>query len=262
MPTVADIVRELESLAPPDLAEDWDNVGLLVGDRSGDVTRLMACLTITPGVVGEAIEHGADLVVTHHPLPFRALKRLTTDTVEGGMLWRLAGAGVAVYSAHTAFDSAADGVNQQLAEGLGLAGITPFAPSDRDDGAGVGRFGALGEGVTLDVLAAEVKRFLGVDAIRVVGSPDGPLRRLGVACGSGGSLFDAAVAAGCDAILTGEASFHDCLKCQSLGVALLLAGHYASERFAVERLATRLGAALEDVACWASRVESDPLRPA
>src|SRR6476469_6879970 len=123
MPSVAAIADFLEVFAPSVLAEYWDNVGLLVGDRSRNVSRIMTCLTITPVSAAEAIAEQADLIVTHHPLPFKALKRLTADSHEGQLLWDLIGARVSIYSPHTAFDSAREGINQRLAEGLGLTNI-------------------------------------------------------------------------------------------------------------------------------------------
>src|SRR5881392_170879 len=106
MLTVAAVLDFLEQFVPPSLAADWDNVGLLLGDRTAEVRRVMTCLTVTPASAAEAIEGGVQLIVTHHPVLFRAVKRLTTDTTEGKMLAGLIRAGVAVYSAHTAFDDA------------------------------------------------------------------------------------------------------------------------------------------------------------
>src|SRR5690348_2475658 len=106
MATVSELARFLDAFAPPALAESWDNVGLLVGDASRAVTKVMTCLTVTAESAREAIAGKAELIVTHHPLPFRPLARLTTDTPEGRLLWELIGAGVSIYSPHTAFDSA------------------------------------------------------------------------------------------------------------------------------------------------------------
>ena len=141
MPTIEALHAFLERFAPHRLAESWDNVGLLVGDRQAEVRRLMTCLTVTPTTVDEAIDGRADLIVTHHPLPFAAVKRLTSETIAGRMLLKLIAAGVAVYSPHTAFDSAAEGINQRLAEGLGLtdiaaAGAAPGRPGRRPLGQG------------------------------------------------------------------------------------------------------------------------------
>src|SRR6478609_9776050 len=142
MITVADICSFLEAFAPAALAAEWDNVGLLVGDRSQKVERIMTCLTITTAAAAEAIRERADLIVTHHPLPFRPLKRLTADEPTGRVLLDLIRAGIAIYSPHTAFDSAAQGINQQLAEGLGLRQIQPLVvAAGLTENVGSGRFG-------------------------------------------------------------------------------------------------------------------------
>jgi dinuclear metal center YbgI/SA1388 family protein len=126
MLTVAAVVDHLERLAPTRLAADWDNVGLLLGDRAAPVSRIMTCLTVTPSSAAEAVDRQASLIVTHHPILFRAAKRLTADNSEGRMLLALARAGVAVYSPHTALDNAAGGINDLLAGKLGLVEVGPL----------------------------------------------------------------------------------------------------------------------------------------
>jgi dinuclear metal center YbgI/SA1388 family protein len=126
MSTVAAVVEELERFAPLSLAADWDNVGLLLGDRAAEVKRVMTCLTVTPESAAEAIEAGAQLIITHHPILFRSIKRLTTDTPEGRLLCALLRAGVAVFSAHTAFDDTTGGINDALARKLGLTHVEPL----------------------------------------------------------------------------------------------------------------------------------------
>src|SRR5262245_53752638 len=161
MTTLADLCSYLDTFAPPALAADWDNVGLLVGDRSQRIERAMTCLTITPAVAAEAIRERADLIVTHHPLPFQPLKRLTADDPSGRLLLDLIRAGIAIHSPHTAFDSAAAGINQQLAEGLGLTEIQPLQPAaDLPAHLGTGRHGRFPQPVTLGQIAARLKQFL------------------------------------------------------------------------------------------------------
>ncbi|MBI1346104.1 Nif3-like dinuclear metal center hexameric protein [bacterium] len=121
-----DIIAELESLAPPYLAESWDNTGLLLGDRTTDIQRVMTCLTLTPDVVAEAVARNVQLMVSHHPLMFKPLQRITADTIEGQTLWNLAKHGIAVYSPHTSWDNAPLGINQQLAERLKLHDVEPI----------------------------------------------------------------------------------------------------------------------------------------
>ena len=126
MLNVGAVIDHLERLCPPRLAADWDNVGLLLGDRAGAVGRIMTCLTLTPEVTAEAVERRVDLIVTHHPILFRATKRFNADTPDGRMILQLARAGVSVYSPHTAFDNATEGINAQLARSLGLTDVVPL----------------------------------------------------------------------------------------------------------------------------------------
>lgn len=253
-----DIVRYLETLAPPALAEDWDNVGLLVGDGRRPVAQAMTCLTLTPPTVAEAVEHKADLVVVHHPLPFRPVRQITTETTVGSMLLELIAAGVAVYSAHTAFDSAAEGINQRLAGGLGLRGINPLVPSE--GGLGTGRVGWLETPAPLSEMADRVKQFLGIERLGMVGEPQHKVRLVGIACGAADDLLQPAAAAGCDCLLLGEARFHTCLEAEAAGMGMLLPGHFASERFALEALADVLRERFPEVNIWPARRERDPLR--
>src|SRR5262245_56023320 len=126
MPSVADITAALDGFFPADIAAEWDNVGLLLGDPKSDVRRMLTCLTVTPAVAEEAVELGAQLIVTHHPILFRGVKRLTTGTAEGRAVLTLAHAGIAVYSPHTAFDNARGGINDRLAAKLGLTDVRPL----------------------------------------------------------------------------------------------------------------------------------------
>jgi dinuclear metal center YbgI/SA1388 family protein len=209
MTIVADIRRHLEQFAPVQLAEEWDNVGLLVGDDAQPVRKVMTCLTLTPTSTAEAVRSGANLVVAHHPLPFRPLKRLTSETTPGRMLLDLIKAGVAVYSPHTAFDSAAQGINQQLASALGLKDIRSLLPRvDEPNTLGSGRFGRLASQTTIGEIVTGLKKLLQAEHMQLVGASDRRVERIGVACGSAGSFLEPAIKAGCDLFITGEASFH------------------------------------------------------
>jgi dinuclear metal center YbgI/SA1388 family protein len=258
MPTIAAVAAFLEQLAPFRLAEEWDNVGLLVGHRDRPVTKLMTCLTVTPASAAEAVQSAAELIVTHHPIPFAATKRLTADTTVGRMLLDLIAAGVAVFSAHTAFDSAAEGINQRLAAGLELRGIAPLLP--HAEGQGTGRWGWLADPLSLGQLADRLKRFLAIPRLQLVGDPQQTVRTVAVACGAAGELLDAARQNDCDAMVVGEARFHTCLEAEALGIGLLLPGHFASERFAVECLADVLARQFPTLQVWPSRSEKDPIK--
>lgn len=263
--SLARICSVLAEVAPVRLAEDWDNVGLLVGDRRAEISRVMTCLTITPDVIDEAIDSKVGLIVAHHPLPFKAIKKLTTDTLPGEMLLRLIGSGVAVYSAHTAFDSAADGINNQWAKLLGVAEPSPLVFCEDASGTalepyGAGRYGRMESPVSLGEFVRKAADAVGEPNPRIVGQPDALVSKVAIACGSGGSFLAAAKRRGCDVLLTGEATFHTCLEARSLGIGLGLLGHYSSERFAMEQLAKKLANEIDAIEVWASKIESDPIR--
>ncbi|MDX1948207.1 MAG: Nif3-like dinuclear metal center hexameric protein [Pirellulaceae bacterium] len=258
--SLAEICDFLEAQAPLSLAAEWDNVGLLVGDRGDRVSRIVTCLTITPAVAAEALREGANLIVTHHPLPFRPLQRLTADDPAGAMLLRLVRGGVAIYSPHTAFDSAAAGINQQLAVGLGLTEIAALIQVEGVGDAGTGRIGRFSPAVTLAEAADRLKRFLGLLGLHAVGDAQARIERVAIGCGSGGEFLDAAAGAGCQLLVTGETRLHTCYEAEARGISLLLAGHFASERFGVEQLAAIIAQRFPALSIWPSRDETDPLR--
>lgn len=258
--TIDSICQALAEIAPLDLAESWDNVGLLVGDRSRSIEKAITCLTVTPSVVQEAIDGQAGLIVTHHPIPFRPLARITCDSITGQTLWRLIGAQIAVYSAHTAFDSAAEGINHTWAESLGLSSIRPIVPPTSENELGSGRFGVLPTATNAaEIIRTCGKRVAAGDSIRGVGPIDRKVSRVGFACGSGGSFVSDAHRCGCELLITGEASFHSCLEAESLGLAMGLLGHFHSERFAMKQLAERLREKFPGLSIWPSQDERDPI---
>lgn len=269
MPRVQDFISALERIAPPALAEGWDNVGLLLGDRGRTVETVLTCLTLTPDVAEEAIRTGCGMVITHHPILFKAVKRLTADTTEGAMLLRLIESQTAVYSPHTGYDSASSGINQQLAERLELREIAPLRPivrSDADanleaaDTVGGGRFGRLQAPESLGEWLDRVQHLLKIDSLQYVGDPDAGVDRVAIACGSAAEFLPDAIRKGCQALLTGEARFHSCLEARTEGIALVLPGHYATERFAMETLAETLRTLFPETRIDASREEADPVQ--
>ena len=126
MPTVADVVAYLDRFAPPAMAAEWDNVGLLAGDPTFPAKHILTCLTITPEVVEEATDLQVDLIVAHHPVMFRGVKKLTPHTPDGRLLLPLLSHGIAVYSPHTSFDNCPGGINDGLARRIGLTTIQPL----------------------------------------------------------------------------------------------------------------------------------------
>lgn len=140
MTTVRDVCDHLKSMAPLQIAEDWDNVGLLLGDNASEINAALTCLTLTTDVAAEAVQKKAGLVVTHHPVLFKPIKKITSETAEGRMLLTLLRHGIAVYSPHTAWDNASGGINQQLADLLELRDIAPLRPRAAADHAKIVTF--------------------------------------------------------------------------------------------------------------------------
>ena len=259
MPLIQDLLTSLEQQIPLDLAEPWDNVGLLLGDARTELKGVMTCLTLTEDVAEEAIREGSNLVITHHPILFKAVKRLTTDTSEGRLLWKLAQAGVSVYSPHTAFDSAREGINQQIATALGLRHSQPIRPRPQST-EGAGRWGRLAVPVSLSDLLLRLEPICLTTQFTYVGELTQCCETIAIACGAAGDFLPDAAALGCQVFVTGETRFHTCLEARSLGMALVMVGHYASERPAVEALARRLASQWSPLRVWASCVEADPVR--
>jgi len=259
-PTVEDVCSRLELFAPRVLAESWDNTGLLLGRTDVPVRRLLTCLTLTEQVAWEAAGFAAQLVITHHPLFFRAVRSLTGATAEGRTVLTLTERGIAVYSPHTAFDSAAAGINQQLAQSLGLVHIAPLRPREPGAPIGGGRFGLLPTPLSRAEFLRRVASVTSARWLEWCGSGPETIQRVAVGCGAGGEFLADAIRLGCDTFVTGESRFHGVLEAQATGVNLVLTGHYSSERPAVEQLANQIAEWFPMVVCRAAVSEQNPLQ--
>jgi len=257
--TVSTVSNFLEEFAPLALAESWDNVGLLIGNGTRSVSRMMTCLTLTVDVAEEAIRENVDMVVSHHPLMFRAVQKITNSTAAGAMLLELIENQIAVYSPHTAFDSAKNGINQQLADRFALQNVLPIR-SEEDAPLGSGRWGRLEQPMQLSECLDQIRSALGAEHLQYVGDPDCKVQSIAIACGAAGEYLMDAIELNCDLFVTGETRFHTLLDARTNGIAMVLLGHYSSERPSVEQLAHVLNEQFPTVDCFASRDESDPLK--
>ena len=260
MATPHDVITALEHIVPLRLAAEWDNVGSLVGTKNSTIQRVMTCLTLTIEVAREAVSQKADLVVTHHPLPFRPINRITEATATGGILLELLSAGIGVWSGHTAWDSAAKGINAMLADMLSLQNTVPLEPDETDPNVGFGRVGTVSSQNTVGMISQQLASTLGCPGCHIAGNTSLPANRIGIVCGSGGESVPIAAAAGCQTLVTGEIKLHDALTALNHNMAVISVGHHRSERFAMERMAQELHKAFPDLHCWASLEEADPLQ--
>jgi dinuclear metal center YbgI/SA1388 family protein len=261
--TLGEVVAALEARYDPALAEGWDAVGLVCGDPADPVERVLVAVDPVAAVVDEAVETGAHLLVTHHPLFLTAVHGVPADDPKGRLVHRLVRAGCGLYVAHTNADRAADvGVNDALAAVLGLTGTRPLQPVAPGSREGLGRVGELAEPTTLAAFAAHAAAVLPGTAggVRAAGDPDRPVRTVAVCGGSGGSLLPDAAAAGADVLLTSDLRHHPVSEAREVpGPALCDVAHFASEwpwvPVVADVLATDLSGRVEAVA---SRRRTDP----
>ncbi|MDF2522163.1 MAG: putative cyclohydrolase 1 type 2 [Clostridia bacterium] len=339
------IAGMIEELANKKLAEDWDNVGLLVGDGSAKINKVLICLDVTDWVIDEAIEQKADMIVSHHPIIFGAVKRITSDTVLGRKLLKLISNNIAVYSAHTNYDIAHGGLNDLYANRLGfksfeiieatqtekLYKLIVYIPkgheekvftamvnagagkignygscSFRTEGTGtflpeegthpfigepgkleetdeiklstivpqgslnkaikallkthpyeepaydilpmenlgksygLGRLGQLENETTLALYAETVKKALGLDKVKISGDPNKIIKKVALLNGAGNKFTSAARFAGADVLVTGDMQYHELLDAVEAGLAVIDAGHFATESLMIPAMAEYL----------------------
>ena len=231
--TLNDVVDLMNKIAPADMAEAWDNVGLMLGRRKTIINRIMVALDITPEVVEQAINSRIDLIITHHPLIFKPLRSLSDDQWQQSLLLTLAEHNIAVYSAHTNLDAVNGGVNDALAQALELQDDDIL-----DDDSNIGRIGNV-KTTSLEEFAARVKKKLGADYV-VVGNAGKSVCRVAVCGGAGCDFIDIALAKGADTLVTGDVKYHDAQKAVYSGLNIIDAGHQATERLVLEEIADRL----------------------
>ncbi|GIF68273.1 GTP cyclohydrolase 1 type 2 [Asanoa ishikariensis] len=258
--TLATAVAALDDRYPPAWAEEWDRVGLVVGDPSASVTRVLCVVDAVPETVAEALSAGADLIVAHHPLLMRGVSSVATTTYKGRIVHDLVKNDVALFTAHTNADVASPGVSDALAGRLGLVDLRPLVPSGHDVAVGTGRIGRLPVPRPLSALTAQAAAVLPPTAwgVRAAGDPDRVIETVAVCGGAGDSFLAAAAAAGVDAYLTADLRHHPASEAVAGGgPALLDAAHWATERPWLDDLATYLRATLE-VDVLVSDLDTDP----
>ncbi|HZE32573.1 MAG TPA: Nif3-like dinuclear metal center hexameric protein [Actinoallomurus sp.] len=230
---LADVVGIFEDRYDPAWAETWDAVGLVCGDPEAQVRRVLFAVDPVAEVADEALEWGADLIVTHHPLLLRPVHGVPATTHKGRLVHRLITGGTALFTAHTNADVADPGVSDALARAVGLEGpLRPLSPSPDDPRRGLGRVGELSAPLTLREFAAGAAKGLPATAagLRVAGDPDAPVRTVAVCGGAGDSLLGAARGAGADVYLTADLRHHPASEFREAGAtALIDAAHWATE---------------------------------
>ena len=225
-----EIIDKLEALSPTEFAEEWDNIGLLAGRRDKEVRTVYIALDATDAVIGEAVRLGADLLLTHHPLIFKKMSRVNTDDFIGRRVCELIRNDISYYAMHTNFDVM--GMADAAADELSLKDRRVLDVTYEDDISkeGCGRVGELKDSMRVEALAGLVKEKFHVPNVRVFGDLDSPVRTVAVMPGSGGGFIQDALAAGADAMITGDVGHHEGIDAVAQGLAVIDAGHYGIEK--------------------------------
>ena len=222
---VKDIIKVIEDFAPLSIQEGWDNSGLCVGSPEDEVTSVLLALDCTPALVDEAVACGADMIVTHHPLIFAGLKKISPDDMVGEAVIKAIRAGISVYAAHTSADKVLEGVSGAMAARLGLVSVSVL---DEDgDGTGLGVVGDFPQPMTASQAIAFVKERFSLKAMKTSRPSDGMISRVAMCGGSGGSLIKAARNAGAQLYISGDISYHNFFTSDDFMIMDI--GHYESE---------------------------------
>jgi dinuclear metal center YbgI/SA1388 family protein len=222
--TVAEIYKKLCEKIPEDLREEWDNDGLMCSaDDSIEVKRALVTLDVTEDVVDYAISHNFDLIVSHHPLIFRPIYSVTEDNHTSRKVIKLIKADVSVISLHTRADKVRGGVNDILADIVGIKNPVPFGEG------GLGRIGNLSEELSMEDFSYLVKGLLDCDGVKVADAVI-PVYRVAVVGGDGKDYIKAALAEGADTFLSGRIGYNTMVEAAEMGINLLEGGHYFTEQ--------------------------------
>ena len=269
---VCDIAEAIEKAVPSGLQESWDNSGLLIVYEDMYVKRILTCLEINHEVLREAKDENADMIVSHHPLIFGSVRSLCTGNYREKLLMDLVGSGISVYSCHTPFDKVRGGNNDIIADRLGLISVRNLRGEDvcsasrmieNADEADIGRTGSFRNPISfrqvLDLVSSELE--LSLRQIKAVGSLDLNISKVGICTGAGSDLMEMAAASGCELFITGDVKYHEAQTARELGICLIDAGHYGTEKFFGAAMKKKLIKLMGDkVEVIASEVNLDPFQ--
>jgi dinuclear metal center YbgI/SA1388 family protein len=254
------IVHELKKMAPLHLADEWDNVGLLINPlKRREITKILMTIDLTEAVADEAIEQETQLILSYHPILFRGIKRLNGDSAYDRAVMKLIQHDIAVYSPHTALDCVSGGVNDWLAALLNPKAVEILQPSDKLPGAGQGRLAHLQEPASLSDLTRQIKTALNLPAVRTAqGTSSRKIETVALCAGAGSEAFRGVRA---DCFLTGEMSHHHVLAATTNGAHVILCEHTNTERGFLPLFGKQLQQALpEPVEIILSAIDTDPLQ--
>lgn len=265
MTKVSDIVKQIEKLAPLKLQEDYDNAGYQVAFPDTEVSGVLTCLDVDENTIDEAIERNAQLILSHHPLLFKPLRKVTLDDYISRTVIKAIKAGISIYSAHTNLDNAYQGVNYKMAEILGLNDVKPLAslPSEKLIGVenaemcGSGIIGNLAEALSETEFLNIVKTKFKCDSL-AYNSTKKTVKRVALCGGAGAEFVNDAIRQKADAFLTGEMRYHEFFGHED--ILLISAGHFETEQYTCNLLADYVSKYFPEVVCKVTSHHADPVK--
>jgi dinuclear metal center YbgI/SA1388 family protein len=240
---VSDIIDAMERIAPPQLAEEWDNCGLQAGSGHWSVDKVWVSLDPHPAVIRAAADENVDMLVTHHPLIFHPLQRIDVQSPVGSILQTVLTAQIAIYAAHTNLDCAPEGVNAILAQRIGLTDLVPLVATRCDQmkpNAGLGRVGRLSVPLTLRQFAREIKNEFNLNTLKICGDPQLEIRQVALCSGGGSSVLNEFLASNAQVFVSGDLRYHDARTVADHRRGLIDLGHFASEQIMIDAVARQL----------------------
>lgn len=268
--TVKEIIDVIESVIPPELQESWDNSGSQIVFADNEVRKILLSIDIDERVVEEAVKTGAEMIITHHPMFFTAVKSIDDTSSKGSLICSLIKKGISVYSCHTPFDKINGGNNDYIAELLGLTSVknlagdsigSPAGMIEKRSEADIGRTGRLKDSVTVRQMIEIIASNLNVSLreLRIAGDVDRIVRNIGICTGAGADLTAAAKECGCNMFITGDLKYHEAQMAEELDICIVDAGHYHTEKFFGEAFMSMMNRKLADkVEFCLSTVDFDP----
>lgn len=258
------IMNVIENIAPKKLKEDFDNVGLMVGDKEKNINKILLALDCTMDVIEEAKKIGAELILTHHPLIFRKPSSITTDTLLGKKVIELIKNDINLYSAHTNWDSAKEGLNDTIVKMLGLESSRIISKCKSNEEAGIGRIAVLPQEKTLKEIIEQVRVSLGVTNLRYAGNLEQKIKTISIVNGSGQSFFEDSIRLGADLVITGDTTYHFVSDYEEMGLSIIDVGHFNSEWPVLVKLSENLQQEInsheDKVEIFISKVSKDPYK--
>ncbi|HMM69086.1 MAG TPA: Nif3-like dinuclear metal center hexameric protein [Gudongella oleilytica] len=239
---ISEIVGIMEEWADPCLMDSWDNGGLQYGSMEQEINGILISLDVTEEVLEYAIKFGSNLIISHHPLIFKGIKDLSLSTHQGRMAYKIIKNDLGIYCAHSSLDLAPGGVNDVLADEFGILNSIPLRAHEKRFHNGILGYGRVGdiEPLTLEELVRHVKDRLGVEVLSVYGETKDPITRLAVCGGSGADFIEDAASFRAQAYITGDIKYHDAQLARELGIVLIDATHYHTEKPVLYAVKNRL----------------------